>query len=793
MRPAVRLSLVPRVLGATAILVLALAASAMRAQADLVLADKGGTEAVIVHNGFERQAKDLQAYLLKITGVELPFGAEAPGRPAIVLQVVERVPGASDRATAKQAYRIHTEGHRLLLTAATELGLTYAVWGFLEDHLGCRFYSYSAMPFNRYLGPKFELVPQRPRLRLGQIDEVQEPAFQLRGFVYYLSLGDWLFKNRGGGLPIAPHGGAVCGTHNFYHFADPKTYFEKHPEWYPLRGGKRQHDWAMGLCGTNEELARELAKNLMEKQMAKWKDPALPIPLAQGDGYTGCQCPACRELVEREGTEAAPLLLLLNRILDITTRTYPDLQIVTFSYFETLIPPKTMKPHPNLWFNVVSSSLSQNHAGDQVGPIRGNPANRDYLRAIEGWPRLAPGRVTLWDWALTSNPLVEWPNLFFLPDNVRLWHESGVTGAALQVCWGTSNWNWLRNWLFLKLAWNPRADAEKLIRQFLDDYYGRRAAGHLWEYLRLTRQAYEDACHSYVPSGVRWTYWPQNLRAKMYPPDVLEKMDALMARAMRAAARERDPLYAQHVAEARATSVDLLVLDEARCAAPFQPVSCREDGQRWLVPGGRADLPARIRRIADIYALGDNSEHGPERETSWFVASQGGLIASLRNAHYAVDVVPNLRGQITSIVHLPTGKEILAADGAEFGYRDLFDRISSQLWSLAGEGRRPEGRTASVETDLLLSPPYWGFTKANRMPRSVAFTPDGAGVVVSRRYEQDKGGGLPDKTRFTTRWMLQLPEPARARVAVRGGGIERMLDLRHVRPGGVRGERVGER
>jgi hypothetical protein len=96
---------------------------------------------------------------------------------------------------------------------------------------------------------------------------------------------------------VASHGGAVTGTHNFYEFADPKVYFEKHPDWYPLRNGKRQTDWAMGLCGTNEELARELAKNLMEKRMATWKDPTLPIAVAQGDGYTGCQCPICRALV----------------------------------------------------------------------------------------------------------------------------------------------------------------------------------------------------------------------------------------------------------------------------------------------------------------------------------------------------------------------------------------------------------------------------------------------------------------------------------------------------------------
>jgi len=35
-------------------------------------------------------------------------------------------------------------------------------------------------------------------------------------------------------------------------------------------------------------------------------------------------------------------------------------------------------------------------AGNQMGPIRNTPANRDYAQALNGWPSLAPGRVTVW-------------------------------------------------------------------------------------------------------------------------------------------------------------------------------------------------------------------------------------------------------------------------------------------------------------------------------------------------------------------------------------------------------------
>jgi len=306
----------------------------------------------------------------------------------------------------------------------------------------------------------------------------------------------------------------------------------------------------------------------------------------------------------------------------------------------------------------------------------------------------------------------------------------------------------------------------------------------MWDYLLLTKGAYEATRDSYVPSGVRWTYFPNIMRAKMYPPHVLARMDELMDKAERAAATEKDPVYAQHVAEARATSVDMLELDEVKASGLLAAVIDPRDGKRWLVPAGRADLPGRITRVCDVFALGDNSEHGPAREIAWFVANWGGPISQVKDAAYAVEVTSNLRGQITSLVHVPTGKAILAASGTEFGYRDIFGRISSQIWSVSKEEKD------AIETDLILSPPFYGYTDKNHLRRKVGLSPEGA-VVIERRHDQAKGGGLPDKMAFTARWQLSLPEPSLARAAVRGAGIQKLLDLKNVRAGGIRGEKAG--
>ncbi len=66
---------------------------------------------------------------------------EVPGA-IIELELVDKVPGAGGRETAKQAYRLRTQGNTLHLIAATEQGLIYAVYGLLEDHFGVHFYDF---------------------------------------------------------------------------------------------------------------------------------------------------------------------------------------------------------------------------------------------------------------------------------------------------------------------------------------------------------------------------------------------------------------------------------------------------------------------------------------------------------------------------------------------------------------------------------------------------------------------------------------------------------------------------
>ncbi len=801
-----------------------LIAWSMAARAEVTLTQDGKPVAVLVHNGYTNQAASLQTYLAKITGTNLPFvatAAEAAGRPAIVLEIVDKVPGAGARPEiARQAYRIVTEGQVLRLTGGSDMGLTYAVWGFLEDHLGCRFYTFKATSLT-YTGPGFEVVPSQPTLKIGKIDDFQQPAFAQRGMTAP-DAPTWMSKNRAGGYPINAGYGSLSATHNFHHLVPPtdrgsrKGLFAEHPEFYPLnKAGKREVTPAMGLCGANPDLPKYLAAALQEdieqnmescaKRGVKY-DPGVPMAVGQGDGFSGCLCDACRKLVKDEQSEAAPYILMLNRALDILAAKYPKQQVITFAYFATLPAPKTIRPHKNLWVCIVTSDLAAMAAGDTVGPMLGNPANRDYAAALRDWCKIAPNRVANYHWTqgpVWTQDITEWPVIFYWADTMRYWQECGLYGVNQYLY--TENWKWLDGWVHYKLAWNPKADADALIRQFLEDNYGRGAAPYVWDYLKLAQAAYADSGH--VPNPCRWTGFLTTTRLKIYSPSVLKKMTTLMDKAMNAARKEKNPALFTNLVEARGSSVDHLTIDAARAEGNWGPVKNPEDGKRWFVPAADPRIPACLARVRQSIVAGGGGEFGFPRNLTAFSCEKGGPVVDLDSGTLSAAVCPDLKGQVTSAMDKRSGKELLAVVGAETGYRDMFS-VTAQIWlpvPVAEKGYNQPGSEwldvwsrfvnpsgNSLETDLTLSPSYWGFDPNNHLRRSV--TVGEGGLKIERTYVQSKGGKMPSPTRFTTRWLLAVPDPAKANVAVSGGGIAKTFDLRSVASAGVAGvAKAGER
>ena len=752
--------------------------------AAVTLTEGGKPVAVIVRNGHTNQAAALQGYLKKITGAELPVvdtSADAAGKPAIVLDIVARIKGASDREAAQQGYRIQADKTTLTLTSPTERGLLYGVYGLLTDHLGVRFYT-----------PEFEVVPPRASLSIPEMEDTQEPGFQIRGYVYNpLADKPWMYKIRAGGLPMDN----LCSDHSLYRWIDADKTFTVHPEWFALHtNGQREKDWGMGVCGSNKELAKELARNMVEKygNPKEWcgnpkDDPEKRfLRIAQGDGFTPCQCPECRALVKKEGTEIAPTIVLLNAALEEATKIYPNMHVITYSYFNTLPAPKTLKLHKNLWINVVSSSLSQNQAGDQLNEIQGVPANRYYERAITDWCKISSG-VTIYHWDGVdqgNSEYSEWPNLFAHAKDIQFWHAAGVKGGQVA---GKASLGDLTSYVWFGLLWNPKQDVNALVKDFLKGYYGEKAAPFLWDYLTYTDNLRKE--RKYGCPTVRWSSWAMILLDKIFLPENLVHMDKLMDAAIQAAASEKDPIYLKHTIAAKGSSVDQLFLSGA-VRKPFQVVKDKVTGKDWVVHGDDPNAPARIERLA---ALVD----GPRMffplavRRTWVVQNYGGPAEKISGPALSATVVPYLNGRIASLVHTPTGKEIFAMDDKQAGY---MDRIPGRTKSWVVTN----GAANAITTVATIGPVEWLTSYGEHVfNRTVSFDKDG-GLLVERGFQtlRTSATPLPAESRFSATWPLALPEPALAVIGIQGGGIGTVVSLANLDPAGpaaLKSQRAGER
>jgi sulfatase modifying factor 1 len=697
--------------------------------ADAMLAEDGESDAVIVHNGKRSKGEELQSYFKEITGAEFELAAESSEalreRPGIDLGVTDGLSEASDGPIGDQSYRLRTEGKHLVLRARTDLGLDYAMYGALQDHFGVGFYH-----------PEHEHVPEQPTLPLPKLDEFQEPDFRYRNFMFFpweRTEADAAYARKNRLNP--PNGSSVRSGHTFND--------------YGVSSWRASDD----NCVTDDSFVQSLADQ-MKSEFSDRDPDAKPLKIGQQDGPFFCNCEGCEALAEEEGSYAAPMIQALNRALDIAGEEYPEHEVITFAYFNTLEPPETIEPHDNLWINIVSSAYSQNPAGDQLNTIRDHPGNTAYRRALEEYPEVAPGRVTTWHWGVNyPAKKYEWPNLFSHIDDIRLWNEFDITGAQDQnQRTDAGAWPYLKHWVWAQLEWDTQQDEEQLIKRFLGDFYGEKAAPVLWEYHQRAEEIRDAA--GYSTGVVRWSAWQVSARRKLLNLENLTELDGIIDRAHRLAQREDDPKYAERIAAARGRTLDMPTIDTVReSSVPgpgFGRVTDPRDGSTWYVPGGREDLPERIDRVRASHGATTDEPDGDA--LAYFHRKAGGELHDVSSGDVTAAVVPTMEGRIVELRHDPSDTDLLASSGTRPG-----PKPSTEYWTLDDVS---DGVTATAG----LANSYFGFQQKGTVSQTVRSDDDG-GITVSRSMS-----GKWATAQFE--WPVATPDPSTVEVRVTGGEID---------------------
>ncbi len=431
-------------------------------QNNIVLTDDGTSRYRIVLPAAatpeeSKAAGVLQEYLMEISGAALPIISASAGKSKyeIVLGQNERLDelktGINLNQLKEDGFIIKTDSMRLIIAGGNERGTLYGVYSFLEEYLGCRMYS-----------PKVKVVPKQKRITLKTINNIQVPVIGFRDTHYRVTWDpvytEWhkLDHDKDGGRPAWG-----MWVHTFNELVPPEVHYQEHPEYFAMVKGKRI---PTQLCLTNADVLDITIQNLRRK--IAQNPSALYWSVSQNDNRDFCTCDKCKAIDDREGSPSGSIIHFVNLVAE----QFPDKMISTLAYEYGRHAPKNLRPRDNV--NIMLCSIE----AFRHKPITEDERSADFVKDVTDWGNIAKD-IIVWDYVIQFNNLISpFPNLHVLKPNIQFFARHGVNAMFEQGNRETGGeFAELRSYLISKLLWNPEANADTIINDFLRGYYGKAA------------------------------------------------------------------------------------------------------------------------------------------------------------------------------------------------------------------------------------------------------------------------------------------------------------------------------
>lgn len=457
-------------------------------ESQLVLASTAQTSYRIVYpNGNAKlmaTAQTLANALTEMTGAEFACvsDTEAETETEIVIGGTNRIAPAFDATQSTDTYRIVTAGEKLFIQGVSDRAVTYGVYGFMEDDLGCVFIN-GAETF----------IPHSGTVKLAPIDRTETPAMQWRNvYAYETKQSDgWYEKLRLNGIESDPsdekdgineYAGWGTWCHSYLTFVDPDEYFDEHPEYFAMKDGKRvredpENGLQTQLCLSNPEVL-EIVKEKLGQMIEENPDRIYwDFSVMDNSNMAGCECDACRALDEAAGSGMGSLLPFLNEL----AKAFPDKIISTLAYFHTIEPPKNgIKAEDNVVIKLCSMPGDQGSSYLQ-GATEGAAQFQDL---VEGWHSVCD-KIIIWDYVVDfEHLLLPFPNFVVQQENQQFYEENGVIGVFHQASREKGDeFAEMRAWVLAQMMWKGSdTDVNELLAKYIAATYGD-AAPEIAEYV----------------------------------------------------------------------------------------------------------------------------------------------------------------------------------------------------------------------------------------------------------------------------------------------------------------------
>ena len=294
----------------------------------------------------QRAAHELQQALQVVCGVQIPVQAGGAVPPAAFLvgrdaATETLAPDVNWSTLGPEGFVVRTIGAHLILAGGRPRGTLYAVYSFLDEELGCRWFA-----------PGCEVLPNQPELLLPGVNRSSVPRLEYRETFSHSAFDpDWAARNFNNGHSARlqeQHGGKTVYegfVHTFFPLLPPDKHFATHPEWYSELNGQRTAQRSQ-LCLTNPGVAQAVTE-----AVRGWlrKNPrATIVSVSQNDWHGACQCAACKAVDAEEGSPSGALIRFVNRVAEAIEKDFPQVAIDTLAYQYTRRPPRLARPRPKV-------------------------------------------------------------------------------------------------------------------------------------------------------------------------------------------------------------------------------------------------------------------------------------------------------------------------------------------------------------------------------------------------------------------------------------------------------------
>jgi hypothetical protein len=345
-------------------------------------------------------------------------------------------------------FGVITNQKSIFIYGYTDKALENGVYDVLQRKFGFEYYQASA-----------NLIPSTLPKQFAFDKYESIPAFAYREIFYgetrRSGFADWHKLTSGASsFTFENHPGWGLWVHTLHRLLPPQDYFETHPEYYALRNGVRLKDQ---ICLSHPDVLDIVCINL-GNEIAK-NPKAIYWSVSQMDNYNYCECDACKHTDSIEQSHAGTMLRFVNEV----AKRFPKQIISTLAYQYTRSAPVLTKPEANV--NIMLCTIEENRAKS----LRGTGFETD----LKNWANLTHN-ILIWDYVINfSHMVMPFPNWPTLQENLQLFQEYGVQLLFEQGYNApSSEMQPLRAYLLSKWSWDPQLNADTLIENFTNYFYG---------------------------------------------------------------------------------------------------------------------------------------------------------------------------------------------------------------------------------------------------------------------------------------------------------------------------------